>query len=154
MSRDVFDRRVWYRECDIALDTNLLHFRLTFVLPQRRIGSCADAFIRRSRRNCNPGRLFSQLCRSSSLELLFSCHFGLAAASVDTLRRSESSESTAAFGESRLFHQGASSPGHPGRTALRAADQADASQDEIWHHVQLYSLCGRFPAVSIESKRR
>jgi len=107
----------------------------------------------RSRRNCNPGRLFSQLCRSSSLELLFSCHFGLAAASVDTLRRSESSESTAAFGESRLFHQGTPSPGHPGRAALRAADQADASQDEIRYHVQLYSLCGRSPAVSIESER-
>lgn len=100
-------------------------------------------------------RLFFQPRRSSSLELLFSCHFGLAAASIDALRRSKCTESSSALGENRLFREGASSSsGHPGRVALRAADEADASQNEIRYYVQLHPIRGRSRVVPIESMAR
>lgn len=90
--------------------------------------------------------LFFQPRGSPSLELLFSCYFGYAAASVDALRRAEYSESSSAL-ENRLFPEGAPSSGRTGRPTLRAADEADASQNEIRHYVQLYPIRGRSPVT-------
>lgn len=99
----------------------------------------------RQSRNFKMKRLFFQPRGSSPLQLLFSCHFGYAAAPIDALRRAERSESSSALvSENRLFPEGAPSSGRSGRSALRAADQADASQDEIRHYVQLYPIRGRY----------
>jgi len=74
---------------------------------------------------------------------LFSCHFGHAAAPIDALRRAERSENSSTLGgENRLILEGASE--RSGRSALRAANQANTSQDEIRHYVQLYLIRGRF----------
>lgn len=78
--------------------------------------------------NLDMEHLFFQPRRSSSLKLLFSCHLGLAAAPVDALRGAKCSENSSAFGsENWIVLEGASPSGHSGRSALRAADQADAS---------------------------
>jgi len=88
--------------------------------------------------------LFFQPCGSSPFELLFSCHFGHAVAPIDPLCCAERSESSSELvGENRLVLKGAPSSGRSGRSALRTADQTDASQDEIRHYVQLYPICGR-----------